>query len=74
MLVVQDLNEKSLPAMEILEKAVKRGNIGSLLMDPTFFVTKNGGKMYPIYTLQKIFDKWNWNAYQFYNLDEYSLL
>lgn len=42
MLVVQDPNEKSLPAMEILEKAVKRGNIGSLLMDPTFFVTKNG--------------------------------
>lgn len=47
MLVVQDPNEKSLPAMEILEKAVKRGNIESLLMDPTFFVTKNGGKMYP---------------------------
>lgn len=43
MLVVQDPNDKSLPAMQILENAVRRGNLGSLMVDPTFFVTKNGG-------------------------------
>ena len=43
MLVVQDPIDKSLPAMQILENAVRRGNLGSLMVDPTFFVTKNGG-------------------------------
>lgn len=43
LLVVQGIQTKSLPAKEVLEKAVQRGNIGGLVMDPTFFVSKDGG-------------------------------